>query len=291
MQRPGILLLVLFVSAQLCLPLFSQDVDPAALYPVLKNGKWGYANRSGTVVIKPQFESANNFVDGVAEVLPKNTTNFAWIDRNGNILPSKPVPSDSRPDDLVAVKRADKYGFVNPQGNLVIPATFDGAADFSEGLGAVKVADEWGYIDAQQRMVITPRFLDADRFREGLASVAIYKDPLRQIPESCGYISPNGNFVIKPQFDSCRSFSQGLAAVRIGKKWGYVDRSGRIAIAPQFDNVLEFTDGLALVFVGRMVADIPHGGSTSMRLRTIGKWGYVDTTGKFVSETMTWRTK
>lgn len=38
------------------------------LLPIQQGGKWGYINRSGEVVIKPQFDSAEPFAEGLALV-------------------------------------------------------------------------------------------------------------------------------------------------------------------------------------------------------------------------------
>lgn len=39
-----------------------------ALHPVLLNGKWGYINTSGGIVIEPNFDEARAFSDGFAAV-------------------------------------------------------------------------------------------------------------------------------------------------------------------------------------------------------------------------------
>lgn len=41
----------------------------ASLFVIKSNGKWGYINRTGKVIISPQFESAGNFNEGLAVVI------------------------------------------------------------------------------------------------------------------------------------------------------------------------------------------------------------------------------
>lgn len=41
------------------------------LFPVCQNGKWGYIDKTGKMVIKPQFNCARSFSEGLARV---------WID-------------------------------------------------------------------------------------------------------------------------------------------------------------------------------------------------------------------
>jgi WG containing repeat len=40
----------------------------------------------------------------------------------------------------------------------VIPAQFNKAKNFSEGLSAVKIDDKWGYINQTGKVVIQPQF-------------------------------------------------------------------------------------------------------------------------------------
>lgn len=53
-----------------------------------------------------------------------------------------------------------------------IPARYEAAACFSEGLAAVRQGGRWGYADEQGRTVIQPQYAYAGRFSEGLAVVA-----------------------------------------------------------------------------------------------------------------------
>lgn len=71
-----------------------------------------------------------------------------------------------------------KFGYINEKGQVVVPAKFDKAQDFSEGLAAVAFnvgrkskhrferPRHWGYIDRDGKSAITPQF------RRPLPSVA-----------------------------------------------------------------------------------------------------------------------
>jgi hypothetical protein len=52
------------------------------LLPVQQNEKWGYINRSGEIIIKPQFDSAELFADGLA-LVRANTFGNRAIDALG----------------------------------------------------------------------------------------------------------------------------------------------------------------------------------------------------------------
>lgn len=50
-------------------------------------------------------------------------------------------------DELAAVKKEDKWGFVNTQGEVVVPCIYDSTYPFSHGVAVVIRNSEWGYID------------------------------------------------------------------------------------------------------------------------------------------------
>ena len=53
------------------------------LYPILRNGKWGYMNREGKVVIQPSFDDALTFSEGMAAVQVGGK--WGYIDETGRL--------------------------------------------------------------------------------------------------------------------------------------------------------------------------------------------------------------
>lgn len=113
--------------------------------------------------IQPKFQNIASFSDGLALVEIVDTDN----------------------------KHSNRYGFVDKDGNTVIPPrfidyfssfdpfwhtvfTFSAQSSdytFSEGLALVKIGAKKGFIDNSGNMVIQPQFNDADPLSEGLALV------------------------------------------------------------------------------------------------------------------------
>src|SRR5690606_24685227 len=59
------------------------------IYDFYKNEKgYGYMNEKGEIVIKPIFEKAKNFIDGIAEVIIGNFT--LYINKKGNCVQDCP---------------------------------------------------------------------------------------------------------------------------------------------------------------------------------------------------------
>jgi hypothetical protein len=233
-------------------------------------GTTGYIDRQGNWAIKPQFQEASPFSEGLAMVKPAPWTN--------------------------------KYGYIDRTGRMVIPAKFDKADDFSEGLALVVSNGLSEYINRSGEPVIKPQsdswLFESHHFSEGVASVAVN--------ERWGFIDKQGKMVIPPQFDSAGDFSEGLAWVCTNELFGYVNHSGAFVIPPRLHSAMDFSEGLAAVEVepfrmayidtqGRVVFRVPGGqmssakGSFSEGLANVyvmsgdkGLWGYVDKTGRMV---------
>ncbi len=135
MTKPIKIILFLFIIS---LPLFADNNLKASspLFPIFQDGKYGYIDKTGKIVINPQFTDSSSFSEGLAKV-----------------------------------RIGKKYGYIDRTGKLVINSRFVWASDFSEGLAAVLKGGKFGYIDIAGGIVIEPLFDDAKDFSEGLAIV------------------------------------------------------------------------------------------------------------------------
>ncbi len=237
----------------------SQQVDD--LFVIFMNGRDAYMNGRGEIMIQPQFESwERDFAEGRA------------------VYGVSPTLSDVD---------HTKFGYIDEKGQVVVPAKFDKAQDFSEGLAAVafnagkKSKHEferprhWGYIDKNGKIVITPQFRFARRFSEGLAAV-------RNLQYKWGYIDPSGKIIVPFQFEDAASFSEGKAVVMTGEKVGFIDRTGTLVIPAQFREARSFSEGMARVAITGVFPDArmaPH----KFDFGT-GKFGYIDQSGNIVFE-------
>jgi hypothetical protein len=66
-----------------------------------------------------------------------------------------------------------RIGFLDKNGEVVIPAKYNFAESFHEGLASVKLNGKYGFIDKTGKEIIPPKYDDAGSFNEGLASVKL----------------------------------------------------------------------------------------------------------------------
>ena len=248
------------------------------LFVIEEQGKFGYIDRRGRVVIPSRFDYAFDFSEGLAPAnlgADKGGIGGKWgyIDTAGRFV-IKPRFTLAEPfaEGLAAaavkVGGEDSYGYINHSGRFVIKPQYTETSPFSDGLALVGDLSGSNYIDRTGKVVISGPFVEAGSFSEGRAMVGV----VRGGGNCYGYIDRTGKFIIKPQFTPTSSeypaldFSEGLAAVEIRGKYGYIDRMGRVVISPRWsegENPLgSFHQGLAFALKG-------------------GKWGYLDKRGRF----------
>lgn len=134
---------------------------------------------------------------------------------------------------------SQRWGYIDREGELVIPFQFESADPFSEGLASVTKEGRQGAIDRTGHWVIPSTFDALGPFEDGIA-YAIQDD-------KWGCVDRSGQFVLAPVFDFLGSFRDGLARAEVGELTGYVDRAGQWRIPPRFESAEDFIDGFALV--------------------------------------------
>src|ERR1019366_6098776 len=113
----------------------AQEAALSVLFPVLQNGRIGYIDNIGQLVVPPQF----------------NVT-----DVNFRVLSA--VTLRAFREGLAPVKIADRWGYMDATGALIIPEQFEEASAFHAGLAAVKIAGQWGAIDTSGNIIVNPQF-------------------------------------------------------------------------------------------------------------------------------------
>lgn len=237
--------------------------------------KIGFIDRSGQMVIAPQFDSftgaiLGRFEDGLCHVQINGKVGF--IDRTGRFVIEPRFDSDATYhtsnfyEGLAMVKFGRKQGFIDRSGEFVIATRFHMASRFSEGLASVRVNNKWGYIDTTGQFVIEPRYDLASSFSEGLAVVttgASWSRGGHLVGGKNSVIDKNGATVIDdPRFGVIGNFSEGLAPAMIGERWGFIDTRGEVVIKPQYKWAESFERGLARVTTkGEAIGYIDRRGS------------------------------
>jgi hypothetical protein len=169
-------------------------------------GNWGFVDINGDFVIRPTYKFAKEFSEEKAAVVPKkingkaNIKNrYAFINKkNEIIIPPLYVETDLRFSEGMCTVYDNGYGYINNNGQLIIPCDYYAGRHFSEGLAVVVPKGEskkLGYIDRTGAFKIKPIFAYAESFKNGHASVTI-GDKYEEL--KYGYININGDYIWEP---------------------------------------------------------------------------------------------
>lgn len=184
-------------------------------FAVQKNGKVGYMNTQGKLVIPTIYDRLQD---------PDNKYDETW---------ANPVTNNR-----IVVAKNGKYGVIDTNNKTIVPFNnkYEYIDNFSEGMAAVQSkAGKWGFINLEGKEVIAPQFDGLDGslggyygFNEGLVGVFNGK--------KWGFITKSGKVAVPFLYDEIRPFSEGLAGVRKDNKWGFVNGANKTIIPFQYSD-------------------------------------------------------
>jgi|GEM_PF-6215371 len=269
------------------------------LFPVIKDGKFGYINKTGKIVIEPEFAYADDFYHGLARVIvggknekpslyDKNITGgkYGFIDTKGNFV-IKPVFDyasnfDNEKTAFVRIGNDNKY--IDGTGKYI-----KNSNTFHNELSKVRIGRKYGFKDKSGNIVIDPVYDNVFNFFDGIARVEKHK--------KMGAIDMQGQVVIDIKYDYLSNFREGLAVIVLNNKYGYINKDGKVVIRPQFKDACSFSEGLADARYNKLVGYIDKTGKFIIKPQYAGnygfingiapvhtgdKWGYVDKKGNYI---------
>ncbi len=203
--------------------------------------KWGVIDKTGKTVIPIQYDSAIMY-EGYARV--ENNGEYSILDANGNvIIPEGVYDHIGRVvDGLISVQKngvdSCKNGFIDTTGKVIVPLQYDYAYEFINGYSMVRFDGKWGLIDMKGNVMIPLEYDSAGPFYDGLS--CIEKDG------KYGYCDTSGNVVIPLIYDGAHSFENGLAEVREGNYRGCIDTSGKEVVPVEYSFITIAEDGFVV---------------------------------------------
>lgn len=136
----------------------------------VQNGeKWAIINEKGEQVTDFIYDDVKLDSKGIAfrgnRALVKQNGKYCLIDTKGQQVGSETwEDADAFNADLVAAVCKDgKWGFVNTEGEVVVPYQYFEAKSFSNGFAAVRTGAKWGFIDAEKHELVIEAAFDEVR--------------------------------------------------------------------------------------------------------------------------------
>ncbi|MBC7475038.1 MAG: WG repeat-containing protein [Candidatus Sericytochromatia bacterium] len=274
------------------------------LYPVRIDNKFGFINNKGKIIIKPEFEKAGTFFEGLAPFSQDDKSGF--IDKSGKIIIKPEFDKVGYfLNNLAPVLIKNNLLLINKSGNIVFSLNSKKYINLKtkkimeinnqRGIRLLDY-DNMGYITknaANQEIIKILTFEQYSKLfpnlnqlfgvqingKVGFNKVNKLIIPLKfdiaygfseefaraKIDKKYGFINEIGEFVIKPMFTAATDFKNGFSVVSLDSyPFGIIDKKGNILIEPQFDRLEVFSEGLAVA------------------KKSGSKYGYIDISSKFV---------
>ena len=203
--------------------------------------KYGFINPKGEVVIPIEYDYVGDFggwfygqnsEDGKFAPVYKGQN---WIERDDG--------------EMRGYYEEAKCGFINTEGEVVVPLEYDWCEYFYNGYAKVYKDEKKGFVDTKGNVVVPIIYDEIHNFDEnGIAAVAIgswnnYK---------WGYVNTKGEVIVPIEYSSVwtHGFVDGLSIAIKNNKFGFINTKGEVVIPLEYGSAWTFRDGFGIVFEG-----------------------------------------
>jgi hypothetical protein len=126
---------------------------------------------------------------------------------------------------VVQDRKSKKYGFINRNWEIVIPARYYWAGSFTGEIALVQLNKFWGYIDRSGKYIIEPKFTENQTYEFKHSELILKDGPVL-------YYITSGNRLIKGTMIGAdyKSLTNGWAYMAENGKYGVVDKKGKVII-------------------------------------------------------------
>ncbi len=169
------------------------------------------------------------------------------------------APGFAQDAGLYRVLRNGLWGFVDADGQIAIPTTYDYVYPFSGDFTVVRIGlfanGQRAFLRSDGVQITDFVFDRAYHFVNGFAIV--------MRAGRWGFVDPTGSLVGGLQWGAVRNFQDGYAAVRVGDRrsglWGLIDQTGAYLLEPVYEEVTYVGEGYWAVEKDQGVALIRSG--------------------------------
>lgn len=218
------------------------ELNKLVVYPYAKEDFTGFIDEAGKIIIKPMYDAATDFYEGLA-VVNKNDTVFFINKNNENTLEKTFTDAHVFKDGIAPVKQGNKWHFINRQGQE-FQKYYDEVNEISDDVYVVKIAGKYGALSRYGQTLIEPVY---DKLGDFKNDYAYYSEN-----GLYGYISKNGT-KSKAEFEWISDFdTEQIALFKQNGKFGLLNSAGKKVLEPQFDLILKTSHHLYTVVLNNL---------------------------------------
>ena len=176
-------------------PLYNADLDTVLLIPYRKGEKWGFADTTKSVIIKPRYDYVKPFQSGMAIV-------------------------------GITSKSISKYGIIDKKGKLIIPINYDyikfnncDLISLRLDRGIVIINNHGRRINKHFYTIVYGRFCAENKITISTSKYGTYQ-----------IINTKGQKITDTTFSKTLYFHDNICPVTKHSKWGAIDTSGKVVV-------------------------------------------------------------
>lgn len=189
------------------------------------NGRWGFADKEGKWVIKPQFDDVGLFSEGFARI--QKGGKWGFIDKQGkSVIAPRFTEAGDFFEGWARVRIGESWTFVSRTGAPFPGGGYAAVGDFHEGLAWAQDKEQlFGVVDKEGKWRVEPRYLHVGNFVDGLA-------PIRGGLDGTGAASrvEKENTPRFVDVVAATEFYGPVTFVQIGARWAILNRAGELII-------------------------------------------------------------
>ncbi|MGC5325989.1 WG repeat-containing protein [Brevibacillus sp. SYSU BS000544] len=215
-----------------------------------QNERSGYLDHTGKTVISAKYKYANPFKeDKTVVVLPDGI--HALINKKGEVIQNLTFTEEQAGIQefreglgIYADKNSSKYGFIQENGNISIPAQFSGVSPFEHGLSVVELefaGNKVGLINTKGQFVVPAEYTSITSLKNGLWAVGMGSEELGYLssaPQSYAIIDSSGQYLTDFIYDMVEPFQGEYAVAQADVSTFFIDQKGKkVDELPAFEGV------------------------------------------------------
>lgn len=206
-------------------------IEGRAAFMITKKHKelWGFLDKNGNEIVKPQYRNVKDFRLGLAAVQCDETGLWGYLNLDNELVIACQYQEASPFNDqgVAVVKSDEKYLIIDRQGGMLHKYDYE-AMQPDASWYSIKHNGLWGWCNETGEVATPIAYEECRPF--GTADLAPVK-----IRGKWGYVNREGKVVIKRQFTEAYPFIDGCAAVKTGTVWGFINQEGVFTVNPQYD--------------------------------------------------------
>lgn len=210
-----------------------------------KGGLFGLKDQEGHIIVPPTYTYIGDCTGDRIPVCIDDKVGY--IDRTGRmVIPTKytaagifTTPTDPDEPTLACVEQGNLCGFINQEGQEVIPLKYHAMYGYWQGLFAVETAQGVGVINAHGETVIPFEYQYIQLQTNGLIMAVKEK--------KVGFIDRNNQVVIPFKYQKIGGFEFGVCPVMLAGKCNCIDSTGKLLLDHWYKDVLLLDNGSFLL--------------------------------------------